>query len=137
MSTQNHEIPELDKSGLRRFGLTTGAIVAMLFGVLFPYLFGHSWPRWPWIIAAVLIAWAIVSPGTLRLVYRTWMRIGLLIGKIMTPIILTLVYVIAVIPTSIILRIFGKDLLQRGFDESPSYRVESKAPSIDNMEKPF
>ncbi|NIV18509.1 MAG: sxtJ [Woeseiaceae bacterium] len=131
------EIPELDSSGLRRFGFTTGAIVAVLFGVLLPYLFEHAWPRWPWVLAAILFSWATVAPGTLRLVYRGWMRIGLLIGKIMTPVILTLVYVIAVIPTAIILRISGKDLLHRDFDDSPSYRVESKEPSIDNMEKPF
>lgn len=137
MSADKAEIPELDRPGLRRFGLTTGAIVAALFGVLLPYLFDHAWPRWPWVIAAILIAWATVAPGTLRLVYRGWMRIGLLIGKIMTPVILTLVYVIAVIPTAMILRISGKDLLHRDFDDSPSYRVESKEPSIDNLEKPF
>jgi amino acid transporter len=105
--------------------------------VLLPYLFDHAWPRWPWVIAAILIAWAIMAPGSLRRVYRGWMQVGLLIGKIMTPIILTLVYVIAVIPTSIILKIVGKDLLYRHFDDSPSYRVESREPSIDNMEKPF
>ena len=137
MNTGKTEIPELDKAGLRRFGLTTGAIVAALFGVLLPYLFDHAWPRWPWVIAAILIAWAIMAPGSLRRVYRGWMQVGLLIGKIMTPIILTLVYVIAVIPTSIILKIVGKDLLHRHFDDSPSYRVESREPSIDNMEKPF
>ena len=137
MNNPTQEIPELDKSGLRQFGLTTGAIVAVLFGILMPYLFDHAWPRWPWIVAAILFSWAVVAPATLRLVYRSWMRIGLLIGKIMTPIILTLVYVIAVIPTSLILKISGKELLHRGFDDSPSYRVESKEPSIDNMEKPF
>ena len=70
MSADKAEIPELDRPGLRRFGLTTGAIVAALFGVLLPYLFDHAWPRWPWVIAAILITWATVAPGTLRLVYR-------------------------------------------------------------------
>ena len=34
-----HEIPELDREGLRQFGLTTGGIVAVLFGVVLPWLF--------------------------------------------------------------------------------------------------
>ena len=137
MSIGKLEIPELDRAGLRRFGFTTGTIVAVLFGILLPYLLDHAWPIWPWIIAAVLISWAVVAPASLRPVYRGWMRLGHLIGRITTPIILTLVYAIAVFPTSIILRLFGKDPLHRQFDESPSYRVESKTPSIDNMEKPL
>ena len=61
----------------------------------------------------------------------------MLLGRIMTPIILTQVYAIAVVPTSLILRILGKDPLDRDFNESASYRVESKNPSVKNMEKPF
>ena len=131
------DIPELDAKGLREFGLTTGAIVAALFGLAFPYLFDRPWPIWPWVIAGFLAAWAVIIPSTLRPVYRGWMRIGLLLGRITTPIILTLVYAIAIIPTSIILRILGKDFMRRKFDESQSYRVKSKDPSVDNMEKPY
>ena len=137
MNMDPSEIPELDRSGLRKFGVTTGAIVAVLFGILLPYLFGHLWPRWPWIVAAVLLAWSIVAPGTLRPVYRGWMRIGLLISRVTTPVILTLAFVTTILPTAVILRIFGKDLLHRKFNSSASYRVKSKAPSVDNMEKPF
>lgn len=135
MSASN--IPELDTKGLREFGLTTGAIVAVLFGLGFPYLFERPWPVWPWAVAGVLAVWAVILPNTLRPVYRGWMRIGLLLGKITTPIILTLVYAIAIIPTAIILRILGKDFMHRKFDQSKSYRVKSKNPSVTNMEKPY
>lgn len=137
MSMNVADIPELDAKGLRSFGFTTGAIVAVLFGLVLPYLIGHAWPKWPWIVAGVLFLWAAVLPATLRPVYYGWMRIGLLLGKIMTPLILTLVYAIAVIPTSLCLRLFRKDLLQLKFDGSSSYRVESKKPSVGNMEKPY
>lgn len=137
MTAGHVTIPELDKAGLRKFGFTTGAIVAVLFGLVLPYLFDLGWPRWPWILAAVLFAWGAIAPATLRPVYHGWMRFGLLLSKITTPIILTLVYVITIIPTAIILRLARKDLLHRKFDDSDSYRVKSKAPSIDNLEKPF
>jgi hypothetical protein len=137
MTAGNVLIPELDKAGLRNFAFTMGAIIAGLFGLALPYLFGLGWPRWPWIVAAVFFTWGAAAPTTLRPVYRGWMRFGLLLSKITTPIILTLVYVITIIPTSIILRLARKDLLHRKFDGSKSYRVKSKAPSIENMEKPF
>lgn len=39
----DHDIPQLDAKGLREFGLTTGAIIIGLFGLVLPLLFGH-WP---------------------------------------------------------------------------------------------
>lgn len=137
MGMTDQKIPELDAKGLREFGLTTGAIVAVLFGLVLPYLLGRPIPTWPWIIAAILIGWALAFPRTLRPVYRGWMRIGLLLGKVTTPIILTLVYFVAIVPASVVLRILGKDLLQRKRDDSESYRVPSKNPSVSNMEKPY
>lgn len=132
------EIPELDNSGLRSFGLTTGAIIAVLFGLLLPYLFGATWPVWPWIIFAVLAVWALVAPSTLNPVYRGWMRFGLALSKITTPIILTLVFVIAILPASIMLRLLSKDPMRRTFDDSAdTYRIQSRRPSVENLEKPY
>ncbi len=132
-----NEIPELDKSGLRRFGLTTGAIVAGLFGIVFPYLLDVSWPLWPWLIFAVLASWALIAPSSLRRVYYGWMRFGMLLGKITTPIIMTLLFLITILPGALLLRLFRKDPMRRSFDDSTSYRVKTKQPSVQNLEKPY
>ncbi len=131
------EIPVLDKAGLRQFGLTTGAIVAALFGLAFPYVFEFSWPVWPWIVFAILGGWAIAAPASLGPVYRGWMRFGMLLGKITTPIILTLLFVIAILPGALIMRLLRNDPMRRSFDESASYRVDAKQPSPENLEKPY
>ncbi len=131
------DIPELDKRGLREFGLTTGAIVAVLFGIVFPYFLESTWPVWPWVIFAVLAVWALVAPHTLNPVYRGWMRVGMMLGRVTTPIIMTLVFVITIVPMAVLLRIFRRDFMRRKFDDSSSYRVESKPPSVENMEKPY
>ena len=133
----NNEIPDLDAGGLRSFGITTGAIFAGLFGLLFPYLLGRPFPIWPWGVFLVLGIWALLAPASLGPVYRGWMRIGLLLGKVTTPIIMTLLFVVAIFPMSILLRIFGKDPMKSGFDQSDTYRENSKTPSISNMEKPY
>ena len=134
---QTAEIPELDASGLRRFGVTTGAIVAGLFGLLFPYLFERPWPAWPWIVFAVLSVWALAAPATLNPLYRAWMRLGMLLGRVTTPVILTLVFFVAILPGSIILRFLRKDFMQRKFEDVPTYRIRSRQPSTENMEKPY
>jgi hypothetical protein len=132
-----HVIPELDAKGLRQFGLSTGAIVAVLFGLIFPYLFERAWPLWPWAIFAVLGLWGIIAPVTLGPVYRGWMRLGLLISKVTTPIIMTLVFIVAILPMALILKLFRRDFMRRKFDTSESYRVKSTPPSPENMEKPY
>lgn len=131
------EIPVLDRTGLRHFGLTTGAIVAVLFGIILPYLFGFSWPVWPWIVFAILGTWAMVAPSSLGPVYRGWMRFGMLLGKITTPIILTLLFVITIFPGALIMRLLRKDPMRRSFDDSTTYRVDTKQPSSKNLEKPY
>jgi len=131
------DIPELDKRGLREFGLTTGAIVAVLFGIAFPYLLENAWPVWPWVVFAVLAVWALIAPSTLNPVYHGWMRVGMLLGRVTTPIIMTLVFAITIVPMALILRILRRDFMRRKFDGSPSYRVKSRPPSVKNMEKPY
>ena len=133
----DHEIRDLDRKGLREFALTTGGIVAVLFGLFFPWVLERPIPRWPWVIAGALVAWGLVAPQTLRPVYRGWMRLGLLFSKITTPIIMGVVFFLVVTPLGIWRRLRGKDTLVRHFDKSASYRVPSHKAPIRNLEKPF
>jgi hypothetical protein len=138
MVTIANEIPDLDRKGLREFGLTMGGIFAALFGLLLPWLFETDFPLWPWILAAVLVAWALASPLTMRPLYRTWMRLALVIQKITTPIVLGLVFFLVFTPVALVMRIIGRDSMARSFDaDSASYRVHSVLSPKDKMEKPF
>lgn len=65
------------------------------------------------------------------------MRVGIALSKITTPIVLTLVFFVVIFPTSLLMRLFRKDPMRRSFDESASYRVVSRQPSVKNLEKPY
>ncbi len=133
-----HRIPELDHKGLRNFGLSTGAIIAALFGLLLPWLLNGSFPIWPWILFGMLAASGLIIPRALGPVYKGWMRFGLLMSRIMTPIVLGIVFFGMVVPMGLIMRLGRRDPMARNFDGSlRSYRVTSEKPSRDNMERPF
>jgi len=133
-----HEIPQLSRKGLRDFAFVTSAIVAGLFGVVLPWLFGLQFPMWPWALAAALAMWGLLAPNTLQPVYKGWMRFGLLLSKITTPLIMGGVFLTAIAPMAIFLRIARWDAMRRQLDPSAeSYRVESKQPARDNLEKPY
>jgi hypothetical protein len=154
MSANAHPIPELDSKGYRDFALTTGGIVAGLFGLFFPWLldrplptwplvnFGISaplaWVSWPWIFFIVLSVWGLIAPTSLRPVYTGWMKFGLMLCMITTPIIMGIVFYALFAPMGLVMRLFGKDSMARKLDESAAtYRVESVKAPAKNLEKPF
>jgi len=134
----DHKIPELDRKGLRQFGLTTGAAVVVIFGLVFPWMLERDWPVWPWIIAATFWALALIHPLWLRWIYRAWMRFGLLASRIMTPLVLGIVFFVMISPMAMVRRLMGKDPMQRALDPNQkSYRVQSIKSPKEKLERPF
>ena len=86
------EIPKLDTKGLRDFGVVTGVIVAGLFGLVIPLIFGLSYPFWPWVLAVGLSIWAMIAPDSLNQPYYWWMHLGMTIGWVMNRVVLSMVF---------------------------------------------
>lgn len=127
-----------DSSTLRSFGLVTGAIVAGLFGLLVPWLKHAAWPRWPWAVAVPLVLAALVAPRALSGVYRIWMRVGHVLGAVNTRIVLGILFFLVFTPAGIVMRLFGRDPLNRRFDPAAaSYRIPVDQDRSSMMEVPY
>lgn len=137
MKPDKHPIPDLDRKGLRDFALVTSGIVVGLFGLLLPWIFDIAWPIWPWLIAVVLAFSGFVFPMALQPVYKGWMHVGLILNKITTPIILSLVFYLVLTPTGLIRRLFAEDSMAKAFDNRDSYRIKSQRAPTKNFEKPY
>jgi len=138
MTMTHTDIPELDRRGLRQFALSTSAIVAVLFGLFFPWLLNVGFPVWPWIVAGVLAGWGLVAPASLRPVYIGWMRFGLLLNRIVTPVILGILFYLVITPIGAFMRLIRRDAMARSLDENAkSYRVPSTKRPKTHMERPF
>ncbi len=136
--TSGHAIPELDSKGLRKFALSTGAAIAALFGIFFPWLLDLSYSVWPWILFAVLALGGLLWPESLRPVHYWWMRLALLISKVTTPIVLGVVFFFVFMPYGLVAKILGKDPMQRKLDDTiDSYRVDSKSSAREDLENPY
>ena len=125
--SSDHTIPELGAQDLRKFGFTTGGIVAVLFGLAVPWVLGRELPIWPWLVLAALAVPALALPTVLRPVYRAWMKLGLLAGKVTTPLILGAVFFLLICPMGVIRGLLGKNEMRTPFRESvASYRLPSR-----------
>jgi len=135
--TMDHNL-SVDRKMLRSFGITSAVIVVLLFGLLIPWLRGTGWPMWPWILSGPLLLAALIMPGTLGPVLRVWMKFGHIMNRVNTTIILTAVFFVIFTPVSLILKIIGRDVLYREFDqEANSYRMTSEKTEPKKMERPF
>ena len=138
MGNQMHDIPELDRAGLRTFGLTTGAIVGGLFGIFFPWLLEAGIVLWPWVLFALLAIMALIAPMSLRPVYHWWMRFGLLMSRFTTPLIMGLVFFLAITPMALIMKVFGRVPMKRRLTkDQTTYRVASLKTARERLERPY
>jgi len=134
----DHKIRELNNKELRDFGFLIGGLIAILFGLLVPVLRQHS-PHWlPWAIGGIMVTLGLVAPRALNPIYHGWMRFGLIMHAIQTPLILGIVFYLMVLPMGIIKRLLGDDPMQRKLEnEKATYRVPSKVRTKISMERPF
>ncbi len=132
------EIKKLDKKGLRDFGLLIGGLIAVIFGLAVPLLRHHPIPWLPWIAGGILIVLGLVAPKSLNPVYHAWMRFGLILHKIQTPIIMGIVFYLIIWPMGFIKSLLGEDAMRRKLNpKMDTYRVSSKPRTKVSMERPF
>lgn len=126
------------KQELRKFGFMTGGLIALIFGILLPWIWGVPWPRWPWLVAGALVLPAIVYPPLLKPVHFVWMKLAHALGWINTRILLTLFYFLIITPFGWVMRALGRDPLVRHEKGGPeSYRLPMHPSGSRRMEDPF
>ena len=141
MTTGLHEdlgrAEEIQGASDRSFGLTVGGIVLVI--AVWRAVFGEFGWLEP-LLAAVgglLVGFGLLAPARLAPLNRLWTRLGVLLAKVVSPIGLGLIYALAVVPTGLILRLLGKDLLHlRSEPEAASYWIRREPPGPDPTTMP-
>lgn len=123
---------------LRRFGFMVGGVFAAL--AVWPVVFQSGPLRgWAAAIAGVLIVLGAVMPIGLRWPYRGWMFAGHLLGWLNTRLLLGLVYYLVMTPIGLLLRLVGRDPLDRRLMDRASYwrKCEPRSDPRGSMERQF
>jgi hypothetical protein len=132
---------EVTTTDLRKFGFIMGTMFALIFGLLVPWITdktSETWPIWPFIVLAVFWALAIAVPEVLRPVNKIWLKFGGIMGWINTRIILGAMFFLLIFPIGLLLKIFGKDSMNRKLQkDADTYRRISTVRDRKHLEKPF
>ncbi len=133
--TREHEV----KVGSERsFGLVFAAVFTLV--GLFPLAGGHEARWWSLAVAAVFLVAALTVPRLLAPLNRLWFRFGLLLHKVVNPLVMGLLFFGTILPTGLILRALGKDPLRRSFDPgAKTYWIprEPPGPAPDSLKNQF
>lgn len=119
---------------------------ALVFTVVFalfaawPLLHGESPRGWAAAAAALFALAGIFAPHRLGPLNRLWFRFGLLLGRIVSPLVMALIFYVTVVPTGLIMRLLRKDVLRLRLDPgAASYWIprDPPGPAPDSFERQF
>jgi hypothetical protein len=122
----------------RSFGIVMAAAIALL-SLLNWWHSGYLW-RWTSGIAVLFLAAALLYPATLKPLNWLWLKFGLVLHRVMSPIMMALVFFCAVLPTGLVVRALGKDLLRLNWQpDAESYWIERRpaGPAPESMKDQF
>ena len=103
----------------RSFGILF-FVVFFIIGI-WPILNDGEYRIWSILISSVFLFLGIINSNFLTPLNKLWMKFGLLLGMIVTPIVMGIVFFLVVTPTGILLRLFRKDILKLKKNKSNTY----------------
>ena len=121
----------ISKKQLREFGLLIGFGFPLLIGWLIPVLTGHGFRVWTLWIGFPGLLIGLNCPRLLYYPYKFWMKLGLTLGWVNSRVILSLVYMIVLLPISFVMRLIGYDPLRTKLTEVKTYRENRKNHKTD------
>jgi len=124
-----------EQSSPKSFGIVFS--VVFLIVSLYPLINSEGVHVWVLAVSAIFLLLAFIAPNTLAFPNKLWFKFGMLLGSIIAPIVMALVYFLTVLPTGLIMRLLGKDLLKKKLDKNAkSYWIE-RSESMGSMKNQF
>ena len=106
----------------RSFGVVF--FIVFLVVALLPLLNGNSIRIWSIILSLIFLILGLLNSNILSPLNRIWFKFGIILGSIVSPIVMSLVFFLVVTPTSLILRLFRKDILSLKKNDNNTYWVK-------------
>ena len=109
-------------SSNKSFGLVF--FIVFLIVALYPLLENESVRLWSIILSAIFLILGMLDSKFLTPLNKIWFKFGILLGSIVSPIVMGIVFFAIVTPTSLIMRALGKNLLNLKKNNKKTYWIE-------------
>ena len=115
-----------NKSSNKSFGIVF-FIVFLLIGI-YPLLNQEDVRIWSLVISSIFLILGLLDSKILNPLNKVWFKFGILLGKIVSPLVMGIIFFIVVTPIGLLMKLLKKDLLNLKFNKHNSYWVEKKEP---------
>jgi hypothetical protein len=127
-----------NKSSNRSFGITLAGFFAIV--AIWPLFKGQDLRVWALVITGLFLLPALLFPKVLKPLNLVWFKFGLVLHKIISPIVLGIMFYALLTPMALIARVLKKDLLRLKLDKHlPSYWIprDPPGPSPESLSNQF
>ena len=113
-------------SSNRSFGIVF--FVVFLLIALYPLTYSGEIRIWSAIISLIILILGLLNSKILSPLNNLWFKFGLFLGRIISPVIMGIIFFLVVTPIGYVMRILGKDILNLKYNKNKSYWIEKKGP---------
>ena len=113
-------------SSNRSFGIVFFVVFFLI--ALYPLINNEDIRIWSLVISLIFLILGLINSRILNPLNKLWFKFGILLGKIVSPIIMGIIFFLVVTPIGFIMRILGKDLLNLKFNRNKSYWIKKNGP---------
>ena len=125
----------MDKiSSNRSFGILFSIVFAII--AFWPTISGDPLRLWSIPISIIFLVLGLLNSKLLNPLNIVWVKFGELLGKIIAPLVMAIIYFIIVTPIGLFMRLIGKDLLNLKFSKANTYWIK-REKKVGSMKKQF
>ena len=124
-----------EQSSEKSFGVVFSIVFSIV--ALYPLINSEGLRIWALVVSIIFFLLAFLAPKILVLPNKLWFKFGLLIGSIVAPIVMAFVYFVTVLPTGLIMRLLGKDLLKQKLDKNAKSYWFKRSEPMGSMKNQF
>ena len=106
----------------RSFGIIFSVVFLII--AIWPLLSTSEIRYWSLVISVIFLILGLIKSKILTPLNKIWFKIGITLGNLISPLVMGIVFFLVVTPTSIIMKILGKDLLNLKKNNNKSYWIE-------------
>jgi len=121
----------LNKDDIKIGSNKSFGVVFFIFFLLFsiyPLIYDGDLKIWSLLISVIFLILGLLNSKILTPLNKIWFKLGILLGKIVSPIVMGFIFFAVVTPISLIMKILKKDLLNMKKNNNQSYWIEKSGP---------
>ena len=113
-------------SSNRSFGIVF--FIVFLLIATYPLLNGNDVRVWSLLISFGFLILGLMNSKILSPLNKLWFKFGLILGKIISPLIMGIIFFVVVTPIGVVMRVLKKDLLNLKYNQKETYWIEKTGP---------